>query len=65
MTSTWHDIFALGLHTQTDDIGRGMRSFPLFFIYSRMNSGVAYHHGALTTYTVVLRHAWHGIIALG
>ena len=50
MTSTWHDIFSLGLHTRTDDVGRGMRSLPLFFIYSRMKSTMECHHGALTTH---------------
>uniref|UniRef100_A0A494G8I6 Uncharacterized protein n=1 Tax=Solanum lycopersicum TaxID=4081 RepID=A0A494G8I6_SOLLC len=65
MTSTWTAIFTVGLHTRTDNVGHGKRSLPLFFIYSRMNSSVAFHHGALTTHKVVLRNAWHGIIALG
>ena len=25
----WHDITALGLHAQSDDVGRGMTSAPL------------------------------------
>ena len=44
ITSTWHNIFSFGLHTRTNDIGRGMRSLPLCCIHNRMKSSVACHH---------------------
>ena len=37
----WHAITALGQHTWSDDVGRGMPSPPLDSIHGRTTSGVA------------------------
>ena len=36
-----HEITALGLHTPSDDVGRGMTSPPLYCMHGRKTSGVA------------------------
>ena len=37
----WYDITALGQHTRSDDVGRGMKSPPLGSTHGRTTSGVA------------------------
>ena len=37
----WHDIIALGMNTQSDDVGRGMLSSPLYRTHDSTTSGVA------------------------
>ena len=61
----WHDIIALELHARSDDIGRGMISYPLEGKHGRMTSGVTCHHRLWTTNTVERRRAWHAIITFG
>ena len=61
----WHAIISFGQHTRSNDVGRGMPSSPLDSTHGRTTSGVAFHHGPLTTHTVKRRRAWHAIIALG
>ena len=39
-----HAIIAFGLHTRSNDIGRGMTSSPLGNIHGRTTSGVSCHH---------------------
>ena len=59
------DITALGLHTWSNNFGRGMQSSPLGSTDSRTASGVACHHRPWTANMVEQRWAWHAIIALG
>ena len=59
----WHDIIALGQHTRSKDVGRGMPSPPLGRTHGRTTSSVAVHHCSWTAHTVERRRAWHAIIA--
>ena len=61
----WHAITALGQHTQSKDVGRGMTSPPLDSTHGRTTSGVTCHHCLWTTHTVERHRVWHAIIALG
>ena len=61
----WDDITALGLHTWSNNVGRGMQSSPLGSTDSRTTSGVACHHRPWTANMVERRWAWHAIIAFG
>ena len=61
----WHDIIALELHARSDDIGRGMISYPLEGKHGRMTSGLTCHHRLWAAHTVERRRVWHAIIALG
>ena len=61
----WNDITALGQHTRSDYVGRGMTSPPLDSKHSRTMSGVAFHHRHWAAQTVEQCRAWHAIIALG
>ena len=61
----WHDIIALELHAWSDDIGRGMISYPLEGKHGRTTSGVTCHHRLWIAYTVERRRVWHAIIAFG
>ena len=61
----WHDITALGLHTRSDNVGRGMPSSPLGSTNDRTKSGVACHHRLWVAQMVERRRAWHDITALG
>ena len=61
----WHDITALGQHTRSDYVRRGMTSLPLYSTHGRTTSGVACHHRLWTAHTVKRRRAWHSIIAFG
>ena len=61
----WHDIIALGQHTRSDYIGRGVRSPSLDSTHGRTTLGVACHHRLWVAHTDKRRRAWHAIIALG
>ena len=74
----WHDITALGQHTRSDDVGRGMTSPPLDSIHDRTTSsvpchhrlwaahpGVACHSRPCTVNTVKRRRVWHVSSPLG
>ena len=61
----WHDITALGLHTRSNDVGRGMQSSPLGSIESWTASSVACDPRPWTINMVERRQAWHAIIAFG
>ena len=61
----WYAITALGQHTRSNDVGRGMKSPPLGKTYGRTTSGLACHHRLWAAHMVRLRRAWHDIIALG
>ena len=61
----WPDITALGLHTRSDNVGRGMPSSPLGSTHDRTTSGVTSHHRLWVAQMVERRRAWHDIIALG
>ena len=58
-------IIALGQHTRSDDVKRGMQALSLRSTDGWTTSGVVCHHHPLTTHTIGLRRAWHAIIALG
>ena len=40
----WHDIIALGQHTRSNDVRRGMTSLPFESTHGRTTSSVAYHY---------------------
>ena len=61
----WHDLTALGQHTQSDYVGRGMTSPPLDSLHGRTTSSVTCQHRLWTAHTVEQRRAWHSIIAFG
>ena len=48
----WHDITALGQHTRSNDVWRGMKSPPLDCTHARTMSGVACHHRLSAAQTV-------------
>ena len=60
----WHAITALGQHTRSDDIRRGMKSLPFDNTHGRTTSGLTCHHPLWTAHTVGLRRAWNDITAL-
>ena len=61
----WHEITALGQHTRSNDVGRGMPSSPLDNTHGPTTSSVTCHHHLWTAHTVRLRRAWHDITAFG
>ena len=61
----WHAIIALGRQTRSNDVRRGMPSWPLDSTHGRTTSGVACHHRPWKANTVERRRAWHAIIASG
>ena len=61
----WHAIIALGQHTRSNDVRRGITSPPFDSTHSRTTSGVACHHRLWAAHKVERRQAWHAIIALG
>ena len=61
----WHDITALGQHTRSDYVRRGMTSPPLYITHDRTTSGVACHHCLWAAQTIERRRAGHAIIAHG
>ena len=60
----WHAIIALGMNTQSDDVGRGMLSSPLYRTHDSTTSGMACYYRPWTTYTVRQNWTWHVIIAI-
>ena len=60
---SWHAITALGQHTRSDNVGRGMPSSPLDSTHGRTASGVACHNCLKEAHKVERRRAWHTIIA--
>ena len=62
---TFQAMTAIGQHTQSNDVGRGMPSSPLGSTNGRTTLGVACHHHLWAAHTVELRRAWHAIIAFG
>ena len=61
----WHDITAIGQHTRSNDVGRGITSPPLDITHGRTTSSVACHHHLCASHTVERHWAWHDITALG
>ena len=60
-----HDLTALGLHTRSNNVRRGMMSPPFESTHNRTTSGVACHQRVWTAHTVERRRAWHAIMAFG
>ena len=48
----WHDITALGQHTRSIEVRRGMTSPPLDCTHGRTTSGVTCHHRLLAAHSV-------------
>ena len=61
----WHAITALGQHTWSDNVGRGITSPPLGGTHGQTTSGMACHHRLGAAQTVERRRVWHAITALG
>ena len=61
----WHAIIAFGQHKWSNDVRRGMPSYPLDGKHGRTTSGMTCHHRRWTVNTVERRRAWHAIIAFG
>ena len=61
----WHAITALGQHTRSDDIGRGMPSSPFGSTNGHTTSTVVCHLLPWTAHTVERRRAWHDITSFG
>ena len=61
----WHAITAFGQHTRSNDVERGMPSWPLDSTHGRTTSGVACHHSPWTINMVKRHHARHAIISFG
>ena len=61
----WHAIIAFGQHTRSNDVGRGIPSYPLDGKNGRTTSDVTCHHRLWTAHTVERRRVWHAIIAFG
>ena len=61
----WHAIIAFGQHTRSNDVGRGMPSYPLDDKHGRTTLGVTCHHRLWTAHTIERRRVWHAIIAFG
>ena len=60
----WISIIALGRHTRSKDVRRGMPSLPLDSRYSRTTSDVACHHCPWLAHTIGSRRALDAIITL-
>ena len=61
----WHDLTALGQHTRSDYVGRGMKSPPLDSTHGLTTSGVACNHRLWEAHTIECCWAWHAIIFFG
>ena len=61
----WHAITALGQHTWSDDVGRGMPSSPCGSTNGRTTLGVACHDRPWAARTIEQRRAWLDITTLG
>ena len=62
---TWHTVIAVGQHTRSSDVGRGMPSSPLGSTDGRTTSSVACHYRPWVAHTVERRRTWHTVIAVG
>ena len=62
---TWHTVIAIGKHTRSTDVGRGMPSSPLGSTDGRTTSSVACHYRPWVAHTVERRRTWHTVIAVG
>ena len=62
---TWHDMIALGLHAQSNNVRHGMTSPPLDSTHGRTTSGVACHHRIWAAHTAKRRRVWNAIITFG
>ena len=60
-----HVIIALGHHTRSEDVGRGMPACPLGSTHGLMMSGMGCHHHLWTTYMVARDRVCYAIIAIG
>ena len=56
---------ALGKHTRSDDVLRGMPLSPLGKTHGRTTSGVTYHLCPYTAHIVGRHRMWNVIITLG
>ena len=61
----WHNISAVGQHTQSDEVERGMTSQSLDSTHSQTTSGVTCHYRLWTAHTLERRQSWHAIISVG
>ena len=61
----WHAFISLGRQTWSNDVRRGMPSWPLGSTDGRTASGVACYHHLWPAHTVKRRRAWHAIISFG
>ena len=61
----WRAIIALGQHTRSNDVRRGITSPPLHNTHDRTTSGVTCHQRHWTAHSVERRRVWHDIIAVG
>ena len=61
----WHAIIAFRQPKRSNDVERGMPSYPLDGKHGRTTSGMTCHHHLWTAHTVEQRRAWHAIIAFG
>ncbi|TMW86846.1 hypothetical protein EJD97_020814, partial [Solanum chilense] len=59
----WHAIIALGQHTRSNDVGRGMVPWPCGTTHDRTTSRVECHHNPLTAYTVGLCQVGYDMIS--
>ena len=62
---TRHAIISLGWQTQSNNVGRSMRSSPLGSTEGRTAFGVACHHRLWLAHTIERHLAWHAIISFG
>ena len=61
----WQAITALGWHTLSNDVGRGMPSSPLGITHDRKTSGMTCHHPLWKAHTFKHCRAWIEITAFG
>ena len=61
----WHAISSVGQNKWSDNVRRGIQSFPLDITYGRTMSGVACHHCLWAKHMVRLRWVLQEIIYLG
>ena len=62
---SWYAINAYVQHKQSDDVGQGIPSSPLYSTHNQITSSVECHHLLWTTHTNKVHWTWHAIIALG
>ena len=61
----WHDIIALGKHTQSEGVDHEMPSSPLDNTHGRIIFGVAYLHRLWISHTIRRRQALNDRMGLG